>query len=450
MMKRSLIFFVFGTFFIGIVVSAVGQGFKITQPTAIGGGLVVTHQDGLGESTAAGPGLELFLKYNISPKVFLSAGTGIYTVTDETLKMKNFRTTLFPTVEVKAGYNFIQGQKFVPFAFVGLHAFGWKSKIQYDDLSFSSDTYYDGGAFFGAGFEYTINDQWAFNFSGDYRYIFTAKSDPKPKYWVAKSGVSYSLKPEGKIKGEEIEYPLDPGELVLDDLFKEEDVGEATEEDALALLFEPEKVTSDSQPEGVESEGVGAKETTFLDSYKDVEVREMMARIQDLKDEMEHRTRQVEDLQAQVRANEKAIAEVTGRVAGEYTGESFGVVSPENFKANYETGLQKFYVKQFTDAIRIFRTLLTSNPDHRLASNCQYWIGESYNAMGEYRKAIDAFNAVLRYRSSYKFDDALLMNGLCYMKLGDRVTARENFQRLVSQFPESEYAPKAMRYLGRL
>ena len=93
---------------------------------------------------------------------------------------------------------------------------------------------------------------------------------------------------------------------------------------------------------------------------------------------------------------------------------------------------------------------MTSNPDHRLASNCQYWIGESYNAMKQYQEALNAFNSVMSYRTSYKFDDALIMSGICHLRLGDRTTARENFQQLVSRFPDSEYAPKAMRYLGRL
>ncbi|MCJ7813222.1 tetratricopeptide repeat protein, partial [bacterium] len=72
------------------------------------------------------------------------------------------------------------------------------------------------------------------------------------------------------------------------------------------------------------------------------------------------------------------------------------------------------------------------------------------NALQEYADAINAFRSVMQYQSSYKFDDALLMSGICYMKLGDNLTARDNFQQLVSRFPDSEYAPKAMRYLGRL
>jgi TolA-binding protein len=85
-----------------------------------------------------------------------------------------------------------------------------------------------------------------------------------------------------------------------------------------------------------------------------------------------------------------------------------------------------------------------------LVSNCHYWIGESYNGMGNYQQAIQEFSTVLRYSSSYKLDDALIMSGVCYLKLGDSATARQQFQELVSRYPESEYAPTAMRYLGKL
>ena len=159
------------------------------------------------------------------------------------------------------------------------------------------------------------------------------------------------------------------------------------------------------------------------------------------------RSRQISTLQNKVDANERAISQFSqGRVGGTST-----TYTPSgDFKANYQQALQTFYNRQYQDAIQIFRSLMASNPNHQLASNCQYWIGESYNAMKQYREALNAFNSVMNYGKSFKFDDALIMSGLCNMKLGDSATARENFEQLVSRYPNSEYAPKAMRYLGRL
>ena len=441
-MKRNFLFIIAVVFFATVNMSVNAQGIfkKIVEPDAVGGNFVATHKDGWVKTTSAGPGLEFFLKYRISPKIFITAGAGVSTIYDDMFSCKNFKTALFPTAEIKAGYNILKIKRLSSYIFAGLQAYRWESTSKLPSVSFGP--YYDGGAFVGGGVEYPINSQWALNVSGDYRYIFTDNSNPKSKFWVAKSGVTYSFKSERK-KKEEIEYPLGKGDLALDDLFKEDTTGNGNEKDALAKLFEPEKGGSASLQPSTENK------TTYSNS----EIAQLMDKIQNLKDEMEQRMSQIEALQAKVESNEKAIAEISRNVAGEYAGYSrgsFGVLSAREFKQRYEAALQKFYNRQYKEAIREFTQLMNSDPDNRLASNCQYWIGESYNALHQYRKAIAAFNAVLRYKASYKFDDALLMSGLCHLKIGDKSTAREEFQQLVSRFPDSEYAPKAMRYLGRL
>jgi TolA-binding protein len=437
-----------------------GQGFKITQPSAIGGSFVATHLDGLVKATSAGPGLEVFIRYDLSPSFFISAGTGIRAIYDDLLKYENIRITLFPTIDLKIGFNLLKQSTFTPFLFAGIQALG---RRDWDSVNLSSkETYYDAGIFGGGGFQIAFSEQLAFHACGDYRYMVTSTEDSWKSHWVAQAGLTYSFKQKQSVKKEEIEYPVGEGELSLDDLFRDDNASsdvqntnksnaktDANEEDALALLFQPEN----------ENAAVNTRENTskYADSnestYSNPEVRSLLTRIDNLKTEMEDRDRQIVELQNQMRANEKAIAEVTRGVAGEYTGYSdgtFGIASTDDFKKKYEVGLKAFYDKKYYEAIGIFRGLMNSKPDHRLSSNCQYWIGEAYNAMKDYRNAIDAFNAVLRFRSSYKLDDALIMNGLCYIKLGDKSNARENFQELLSRFPDSEYAPKAMRYLGSL
>ena len=74
---------------LGLVIfslSAFGQGFKITQPSAIGGSFVATHLAGLSKSTSAGPGFDLFIRYDLSPSFYLSLGTGFRAIYDDVLK----------------------------------------------------------------------------------------------------------------------------------------------------------------------------------------------------------------------------------------------------------------------------------------------------------------------------------------------------------------------------
>ncbi len=458
-MKRHFTKNLLTIFMILLVSTVYGQGLKITEPNAVGGSIVASHADGYGGMSGFGPGFEVFAKYNVSPRLFLTGGLGYLTITDGTMTADLFRTTLFPSVEFKAAYGLVENSKFLPFLYAGVHAFGRKNT--YVLTNTDSGLGYDGAIFAGAGFEYPVNEQWSIHLMGDYRYTLTADDDPvtgsKPKYWMAKAGLTYALQPKQAGQREEMEYPTGEGEISLDDIFREDasqdipDYADTSEEDdALALLFRPENESASMESETTEN--ITPMEFSSAD-YPDTDIGQLMRNVDGLRNDMKLRSQKLDQLQNQVQANERAIAQVSGTVAGDYARNSqgsFGVPSTQDFKQNYESGLQLFYNKNYQDAIRTFRGLMTSNPDHRLSSNCQYWIGEAYNAMKQYRDAINAFSSVMSYRTSYKFDDALLMSGICYLKLGDRNTARENFTQLVSKYPDSEYAPKAMRYLGSL
>jgi tol-pal system protein YbgF len=481
-MRRATVLTLIGVF--ASILSVQGQTFfeRLTKPNSIGGGIVSTHQDGLGGMSAVGPGLDLYAQFQFTPQWFMAFGTGFYTITDKTYSTENFKSTLFPNLEVRGGYSFNPGQKFMPFIQGGLHVFGSKSTVITPFGDFSSDTQYEAAAFAGAGADLYLSDKLAVRLGGDYRYVFTATvpdGTPKPKLWVAKAGIRYELNAPASAKSsDEMEYTFEQGELALDDLFKEDDgqqrsltsTPEASESgsslddlfsedgsgstssnkssdeaDALALLFSDDTSTdlTDTEPAGSTASSTPAYATT--------EISDLMNKVQNLKSEMLQKNQQIEDLQDQVKANEKALAELSGKIGGRYADSgSSDSGNDDAFKSNYENALKTFNTRRYGEAIQLFKTLLKNMPDNRLSSNCEYWIGESYNQMGDFENAVQAFKAVLKYRSSFKFDDALLMTGLCSLKLGDRNSAKENFQELVSRFPESEYTPKAMRYLGSL
>jgi len=417
------------------------SGINLSEPDGVGGNFVATNQDKssmvgpTSDETGAGPGAEFFLKYNINPKTFLTIGTGIQTITDKMMKWESFMTTLLPTFEVKVGLKPNPSSKISPILFAGLGAFGSQGKFKMpgSDQVFTGDRYYDAALLVGGGFEYTINEKVSFQATGDYRYVVSSDQDKKPQLWVAKAGLSYKLKEStDTIYREEIEYPIGDSEIAsLDDLFMEDNTSVRNEEaDALALLFQPEEAIAGSYEESANAtEYSGSTESNLF--FDDL-----------------NQSADPINLESRVSATEAAIADLSSRMAGGYT--SASAIDDASFKAQYQESLNKFYAKDFNSAIQMFQNLLQTNPSHKLASNCQYWIGESYNATGRYNDAINSFSKVMDYRSSYKFDDALIMNGVVYMKMGNKTAARENFQQLVSKYPTSEYAPKAMRYLGRL
>ena len=452
-MKVLLKTIIYAAVMLGLYGGSLAQGFNVLRPDAIGGGLVFTSLDrsvAVGqEQVGAGPGIEFLARYNINPNFQAIASTGFQTATDKMLSMDLYRITLFPSAELKAVWSPSTNSPFRPILLGGLHSFGSQTTVKGGD---KFKRVYDAAVLIGGGAEFSIDDKTSMFVSGDYRYVFTA-DDPKPKFWVAKAGLAFSLsKPAKSFRGEEIEYPMDEKEIAsLDDLFKEsastggrtsKKTGTTgTDEDALSLLFQPEQ-------SGETSESLTASENSEATEYPDTDVGRLMAKVQELKNEMNQKSQLIDELQQQVRLNERNLAELTGQ-APEGAVPS-GAVSSSEFKKRYAAALDKFYARRYQEAIPLFQVLLRSNPKHPLASNCHYWIGESYNGMGAYQKALQEFSSVLGYASSYKLDDALIMSGVCYLRLGDSATARKQFQQLVSRYPESEYAPTAMRYLGKL
>jgi tol-pal system protein YbgF len=432
------------------------QGLQLNRPDQIGGCLTAIQYDIDGiKSSTFGPGFELFAKYQVSPNLAISAGAGYYTASSKVEVLGetyDVTSTQFPSFELKGILQPAQNKVITPMVFAGLQGFGWKNEVDVEGAP-APKTYYDGAFVIGAGLQLALNEKTTFVVSGDYRYAFTAEGDEKPKFWAAKAGLAFSLKPPSTSfrKEDEIEYPMGEQELAtLDDLFKEDTPTGSSDDDALSLLFQPEQAEA-SGPEASEDQDLAdlfGDETETMQTpseqgessaYPDTDIGQLMAKVDRLKTEMDQRSRQIDDLQAKV--------ETGGSSAGGAAGPSLG---ESEFKSRYQAALDQFQRRNYRDAISGFQSLASSNPRNALASNCHYWIGESYNAMGDYRAALNAFKTVLGYSSSYKLDDALIMSGLCYLKLGDSSTARTQFQELVSQYPQSEYAPKAMRYLGTL
>ena len=123
-------------------------------------------------------------------------------------------------------------------------------------------------------------------------------------------------------------------------------------------------------------------------------------------------------------------------------------ISPQEYNERYDRGLMDFQKRNYRKAIENFRFLSEADPGNALASNCWYWIGESYFGLKEYAKAAEFFSRVFEYEKSWKHDDALLMLGRSAIKLGNYRQAREWLIRLLENYPASEYAAKAEYYLG--
>jgi tol-pal system protein YbgF len=115
-------------------------------------------------------------------------------------------------------------------------------------------------------------------------------------------------------------------------------------------------------------------------------------------------------------------------------------LDPEAKRA-YDAALSLVNARQYGMALEAFARFLVTWPDHPYADNAMYWRGECYFAQGDYARASEEFEGlVARFPAGNKAPDALLKLGLSEQKLGNPVKAKESFDRLARQYPQSPAA----------
>jgi TolA-binding protein len=118
-----------------------------------------------------------------------------------------------------------------------------------------------------------------------------------------------------------------------------------------------------------------------------------------------------------------------------------------NYRDRYLQALTYHQNGQNEQAIALFTQLLQEDKSHELADNAQYWIGECYYSMKQYRRAIIEFEKVFDFKNTNKDDDAQFKLGLCYAALGERENAVTEFQRLIDYYPQSEFVKNAKQFV---
>ncbi len=116
----------------------------------------------------------------------------------------------------------------------------------------------------------------------------------------------------------------------------------------------------------------------------------------------------------------------------------------------YKKAFDLYYGRDYAQSIIKFEELLQKFPASTYADNCFYWMGECQFALGNFAKAITAFRKVFTFKETEKADDAQLKLGYCYLRLGERKVATEEFKKIVSLYPESEYTERAKEELAKL
>lgn len=125
-----------------------------------------------------------------------------------------------------------------------------------------------------------------------------------------------------------------------------------------------------------------------------------------------------------------------------------GGKSPE---LRYGEAFDALKAGKYPEAIAGMQEFLTLHPNHPLADNAQYWLGQTYYVTRDYERAIAAFAAVgVRPTDLAKTPDALLKKGLSEIELKRPDAARATLADLVNRFPNSDASRTARERLQSL
>ncbi|ACL02685.1 tol-pal system protein YbgF [Desulfatibacillum aliphaticivorans] len=127
---------------------------------------------------------------------------------------------------------------------------------------------------------------------------------------------------------------------------------------------------------------------------------------------------------------------------------SSSLISPEE---QYAGAYLHYQNREQDKAIRAFKAFLADNPDHDLADNAQYWIGEAYYDQKMYPEAIEAFKQVVKkYPDQNKAPAALLKIGYSYLAVDNPEQASKFLRQVVTDYPFSDLVNKAQNKLSDL
>ena len=124
-------------------------------------------------------------------------------------------------------------------------------------------------------------------------------------------------------------------------------------------------------------------------------------------------------------------------------------MTDEEYQAKYIEALSLYQNAEWNLSLDGFKFLIQVDSNHDLADNSQYWIGEIYYSLKDFRRSINEFEKVFTFPGTNKSDDAQFKLGLCYVNLDQIDNAKREFESLLEFYPNSEYYKRSQEYLQK-
>lgn len=115
-----------------------------------------------------------------------------------------------------------------------------------------------------------------------------------------------------------------------------------------------------------------------------------------------------------------------------------GVINVNNPEEMYANAMQAYNNALYDEAELGFEDIIKQFPNHKLAGNAQYWLGEVYSKQGNSNKAVQAFkNGYEKYKNGNKGADSFYRLGVTLANQKNTKGACVVFMSFAGEFPNA-------------
>jgi tol-pal system protein YbgF len=123
----------------------------------------------------------------------------------------------------------------------------------------------------------------------------------------------------------------------------------------------------------------------------------------------------------------------------------------DELKKAYFNAYNDYKSGKYEEAREKFQAFQKQFPNASLANGAQFWIGESYYLEGNFERAILEYEKVIKnYPKGDRVPHAMLKQGLSFLKLNDKTSARILLEKLLVDYPDTHQAEIARSTLSNI
>lgn len=109
-----------------------------------------------------------------------------------------------------------------------------------------------------------------------------------------------------------------------------------------------------------------------------------------------------------------------------------------------------FKNKEYGLAVNKFKAIIQNGKAGVNENEIDYYIGESYYGLKDYKSALDYFDKIIKSKSTNRKPESQMRIAEINMVSGNAREARSAYETLILNFPKSDYVPKARKMLQQL